>query len=195
MAEINGVEVKRCPFCHNESPYIKRDEYETFVECGNDDCMAFGPGRLTTQEAIEAWNTRPWVKHLEHMIEVHMGVIDKLNARVKELDSDVERLLGLADAYSDITKAKELQAEVEKLHRYLDLMEVSEYYDDFECIHEWKAYESKYGEDNLMCELCGALSSSKPSAQAGSSECEHEWRTSPYDAGLALCRMCGIEHS
>ena len=52
-----------------------------------------------------------------------------------------------------------LKAEVAKLHRYLDMMEVSEYYDTFECTHEWKLtphYRGIEHGEHALCNLCGA---------------------------------------
>lgn len=167
MNKINEIAVRKCPFCGSGDFDVL---ISGMVVCTNGTCHASGPVADTMLNAVEKWNTRPWDKHLEHMVESHMDVIDKQVARIKELE-----------------------AEVAKLHRYLDLMEVSEYYDDFECVHEWEALEP-IGENNLMCELCGALGKSKPSTQANASECEHMWRQSPYDAGLTFCCLCGIEY-
>ena len=47
--------------------------------------------------------------------------------------------------------------EIAKLHRYLDLMEVADYYDDFECPHK-TVLTSKLGKKPLhICKDCGAV--------------------------------------
>ena len=85
MPEINEVAVYRCPFCGS-------GDFDVLVAtgtvvCTNDSCLAAGPPGDTILQGVEKWNTRPQVKHLEHVIEVHMDVIDKLVARVKRFEA------------------------------------------------------------------------------------------------------------
>ena len=51
------------------------------------------------------------------------------------------------------TQLTDALMEIAKLHRYMDLMEVEEYYDDFECPHE---HVSKN-----ICDDCGAVRGDK----------------------------------
>ena len=115
-------------------------------------------------------------------------------------------------------KCRELIAELEtawaeeaKLHRYLDLMEVADYYDDFECVHEFTVTPHYSGTgEYALCDLCGASCELNDPVYLATLETEeppvpecnagkppdfgHKWRVSPYDAGMTFCCLCGLEH-
>ena len=65
---------------------IWKDEDEFFEDRGGAYLRNNSLSRIITD------NEHKRVKHLEHMIEVHMNVIDKLNARIKGLEDIVDEL-------------------------------------------------------------------------------------------------------
>ena len=122
MSKINEIAVKPCPFCGGNDFDVLIDG---MIVCPNNDCLAAGPFGETMLGAVEKWNTRPQVKHLEHMIESHMNVIDKLNARIKGLEATVDEL------------NKEISARGV----------------GYECEHAWR--QSPYDAGLTFCCLCG----------------------------------------
>ena len=59
MSKQISISLDPCPFCGNDRPclnYLGVGSH--LVECGNDDCGAFGPDGDDEGEAVAKWNTR-----------------------------------------------------------------------------------------------------------------------------------------
>lgn len=207
IADLMDVpEVKSCPFCGGNVVKVLAAD---MVVCLNDDCRGAGPISDSTKGAFEKWNTRPWVKHLEHMIESHMNVIDKLNARIKLSDECLadfmDRLVANERTIDDLRKQLvKIYTQVRKVETWhsgggiwLDIITLENgqvLVISDELVSIWKDLdefvEDTGGKNNNLSRITTEIV-----LPHTTDECEHMWRVSPYDAGLTFCCLCGIEHS
>jgi len=51
------MKINPCPFCGALAEFDNNGPHMSYVECSNEDCLLFGPGRDTEAEAVAAWNS------------------------------------------------------------------------------------------------------------------------------------------
>lgn len=100
------VRLLPCPFCGNEGAFCDHDEtgvmagLRAHVECGNDECRAFGPDGHGKAEAEAKWNALrdPYER------EAAKAAIHTLQRDLTRAERDAADWEGLANEIADILK-------------------------------------------------------------------------------------------
>jgi len=77
------MEIKPCPFCGSDG-FNGTTITFYYVYCGNPKCNMFGPNKKTEQDAINAWNQRPYDYDMPAIVK-KVQQLEKENEQLKAM--------------------------------------------------------------------------------------------------------------